>query len=608
MTSRRARRPVAIFAAVVILGLWLARIDVAKFLGPIKGDEATYVAMALSLAEDGDLKYRAEDYRRFVSIYGTGPEGIFLKRSQTLSWSLRAGWPPIHLEKADIPATETLDYAKPFAYSVAAAPFAWFGLRGLLLFNILLLAASAACAIAFCRARATPLAGTALGLAFIFGSAVPVWAVWLTPEMFNFALVLVALFLWLYKEVAPAGSPAWTKHPALDWIAAVCLAIATYSKPPNAVLIAPLVLVDWARHRWRRGLLVGVLFCAVVVGLFGVNELISGDWNFQGGDRRAFYTHFPHDAQDTPFTAGHPMTTTEVNDENILAPEFLLPTLRYNLVYFFIGRDSGLIPYFWPGIVVLGLWLLSLRRSTVWQWATVASCGLGALVLLVLVPRGWNGAGGPIGNRYFLSLYPGLLFLVPAGASLLPALLSFAGGAVFVGAILLHPIASSRAPWINPERWPLHELPVEFTLINDIPVFLNQQRGRVLVSQDPEVFLYYMDGNTYFQEAHGFWVAPGTADIVVRTAKPLSGLDLRLSSRVANEVEISIGGRRAHVSLRPNEASTVRLRPDPGVKANGYQVLWRIRTSTGFYPRDFDPASADTRHLGVFVEPTYRVQ
>ena len=613
MTRARVRRATIAFVALVLVlvavGVWIARVDLPRLLGPVKGDEATYVAMALSLAKDGDLKYRAEDYRRFVSLYGTGPEGIFLKESQKLSWHLGATWPPVRVEKTPAPVDAELDYAKPFAYSVAAAPFvAVVGLNGLLLFNLLLLAASAGCAIVFCRARTRPLAGTVLGLAFVFASVAPVYAVWLTPEMFNFALVLIGLFLWLYKEVAPPTAPAWIRHPALDWIAAACLGVATFSKPPNAVLIAPLVLVAWLRGQWRRGVLLAAMFGIVAGGLFGANELISGDWNYQGGNRSSFYTHFPFDPQGTSFASGNPMSTGEVNDEHILAPEFLLPTLEKNVVYFFVGRDSGVIPYFFPGALILLIWLLRVRRATVWQWACVLACGLGALALLIFIPRGWNGAGGPIGNRYLLSLYPALLFLVPAGTGLAVAAASLAGGVVFLGAILLHPVASSHAPWINPERWPLHELPVEFTLINDIPVFLNPQRGRVLVSKDPEVFLYYMDGNTYLQEPHGFWVAPGTADIVVRTAEPLTGLDLQLSSRVPNHVEIAIDGRRADVSLRPGEASTVQLRPDPGVNANGYQVLLRITTAAGFYPRDFDPASTDTRHLGVFIEPTYRVR
>ena len=37
------------------------------------------------------------------------------------------------------------------------------------------------------------------------------------------------------------------------------------------------------------------------------------------------------------------------------------------------------------------------------------------LALLVFAPYSWSGGGGPPGNRYFMSLYPALLFLTPMG-------------------------------------------------------------------------------------------------------------------------------------------------------------------------------------------------
>src|SRR6185312_9771436 len=105
------------------------------------------------------------------------------------------------------------------------------------------------------------------------------------------------------------------------------------------------------------------------------------------------------------------------------------------------------------------------------------------------IPESWNGGGGPVGNRYFLSIYPALLFLTPAATGSLWGLAAVAGGWLFVGAILLHPFANSLAPWLNAERWPLRLLPVELTLMEELPVRLDLQRSRVEVSKDPEVFL-----------------------------------------------------------------------------------------------------------------------
>jgi hypothetical protein len=612
---RNRRVGLAALALLLVgLGAAAARLDVPKLSGPIKGDEATYIAMAFSVAKDGDLKYKPEDYRRFVQLYGTGPNGIFLKESFDLDFNLRAGWPPVTVERTAVSTDAELDYGKAFAYAVAAAPFAGlFGLGGLLLFNVLLLLVCVWCAVLFCRAKAGPVAGTVMAVAFIAASVVPVYVVWQTSEIFNFSLVLFAYFLWLYKEVAPPSAPGWLRNPRVDWVAVVLLGIATFSKPNNAPLIAPLVLFAWFRHQWARGLILGVVFTAVTAGLFGVNALVSGDLHYQGGDNRAtFHTRFPFDDTGRRFETGQIMTTNEANEEGELSPSFLIPTLRHNLVYFMVGRDAGFIPYFFPGALVVLLWLSRIRHARVWEWLTAGGCLLAVLGTLVFAPNSWNGGGGPIGNRYFLSIYATLLFLVPAATGVLAGVAAMAVGLVIVGTTLVHPFAIAQSPWLLPERWPLRLLPVEFTLINNIPIALTGPlRAHIEVSKDPEVFLYYMDSNTYGREVSGDFVGnwirgDATADIVVRTGEPLTNLQFLVSSRVANDVEITLGGRSAPtIHLTPGEEELVQLRPGKTVKTLGYQVLLRIKNSAGFYPRQFEPGSTDTRFLGVFVKMKY---
>jgi hypothetical protein len=526
MKSSPGRRLAVIGAVLVVLAIAAARLDVPRIAGPIKGDEATYVAMAFSVAKDFDLKYRPEDYRRFLALYGTGPEGIFLKRA------------------AESPAE--FDYGKAFAYSVVAAPFAGLlGLGGLLLFNLVLLGVDVWCAALFCRARTGGrVAGSLIGIAFIAASVVPIYAVWLTPELFNVSLVLMAYFLWLYKEVAPADAPAWLTRPSTDWIAAALIGVATFSKPTHAPLIAPMVLTMMWRQQWMRGLGVGTLFLVVGGGLFGVNALVTGEWNYQGGvdgSRMYFVTHFPFDAQNTPFEAGKSMTTNEATD--VVEADSVPTTLPKNAFYFLIGRHAGLLPYFFPGALIALLWLVRARQAPIWQWLTAAAAALAVAALLVLAPDIWNGGGGPIGNRYFLSLYPTLLFLLPAQLGWPTALIAGVVGLICVGPIVAHPFVLSQNPWLVPERWPLRLLPIEMTILNQLPVALNQQRFRVPVSPDPVVFLYYMDSRTYFQEKDGFWVAPGTAEIIIRTERPLTALRLKLKSPIDNHIAITVGGK-----------------------------------------------------------------
>jgi hypothetical protein len=79
------------------------------------------------------------------------------------------------------------------------------------------------------------------------------------PEVFNFSVVFVAYFCWLYKYVAaPERSPrgtAWLFTWKSDLVMAILLGIATFSKITNAVLIgAPVVwwLIRGTRFRLRR--------------------------------------------------------------------------------------------------------------------------------------------------------------------------------------------------------------------------------------------------------------------------------------------------------------------------------------------------------------------
>ncbi len=70
-----------------------------------------------------------------------------------------------------------------------------------------------------------------LAIAFLATSVVPVYFVWLMPELFNFSLVLYAVFFWAYKEVAGEThlrTPAHLAHlfspgPASDYIAALLI-------------------------------------------------------------------------------------------------------------------------------------------------------------------------------------------------------------------------------------------------------------------------------------------------------------------------------------------------------------------------------------------------
>ena len=83
-----------------------------------------------------------------------------------------------------------------------------------------------------------------LTAAFLGASVLPVYGVFLMPEIFNFAIVFVAYFLWLYKEVAPESRlcKRWT-----DFAAAAVLVAAAFLGSGVVLGTAALVIYGAAR-------------------------------------------------------------------------------------------------------------------------------------------------------------------------------------------------------------------------------------------------------------------------------------------------------------------------------------------------------------------------
>ena len=60
--------------------------------------------------------------------------------------------------------------------------------------------------------------------------------------------------------------------------------------------------------------------------------------------------------------------------------------------------------------------------------------------MLLVLPFTWSGGGGPTGNRYLLSVYPVLLFLMPPRNIAWPGVLAWLGGALFTAKIRDEPL------------------------------------------------------------------------------------------------------------------------------------------------------------------------
>ena len=619
LSSGLRRDPIpGLVAAAIMLCLYggiAVSVDFPRAAFGIQSDEATYYMMGHSLAEDGDFAYRREDLARVWREFPSGPSGVFLKKGTDLELRSTGGPPFFQIEQRPDPDTARLFYGKSYIYPLAASPFVLLlGTNGFLAFHALLLALVTLAAYLFLNARSSPVVSLVLATGFFMASVAPTYFVWITPELFNFSLVLLGYFCWLYKEVeAPASAPRGTKWlfgPASDLAAAALLGLATFSKPSNLLLILPLLAWLLAHRQWRRLILAGVLFGAVGAVLLAGNVAITGDWNFQGGDRRTFYGSYPFQERGVAWEAvGQDRATNRVLWDHIFDRRVFWTVFSHNAVYFILGRYAGLLPYFFPGLFALAAFILARGKRAAWQWFVLAGAAAEILLLLLWVPYTFNGGGGSIGNRYFMSTYGVLLFLLPPIASAAWAVVPWIVGCLFSAQVTFNPFFASFNPSEQAKQGPLRWLPVELTLVNDLPINTQPNRARVWFGEARRFQLYFLDDNAYAREELTFWVkGRSTAEFLGKTVEPASALDLDLASgEVATSVTVSRGWHSQRVDLAPNATARVSVPLDGGFPYMGTRV-WRvsIRSSAGFVPLFISGASEDTRFLGVRVKPELR--
>jgi hypothetical protein len=585
-----------------VIGAAAARsVDVVRAGYGVKQDEATYVSMALSLAYDHDVVYERRDLERFEGLYHSGPEGVFLKKSRPLGVHGRRAFPFLQLRPSPDPSTERLYFSKALVYPLVGAPFVrLFGLNGLLLLHVLLLTGVGACGYLFLAARSSPIASAVFTTAFLGASVLPVYSVMLLPEVFNFSLVFFALFAWLYKEVAPGSrlSGQWT-----DVVAAVLLGIVAYSKPPYGLLVAPIVLFIWWRRRWFRGVLVGAAAVATAAALFSLNAAATGEFNYQGGDRKTFYSSFPLESPAATFETrgGYAVTDGEAVEDVLRSSEWPA-RFAHNAEYFLIGRHFGLLPYFFPGVIAILAWLLSPARRDVWRGLLFLTVAAFSVVMLLILPFTWSGGGGPPGNRYFLGVYPALFFLVPPLPLAWPAIVAWIGGALFTAKLLVNPFVTAKFPYLAPEQGLVRRLPVELSMANDLPVRLDGSRSHIPYRNDPLMLLYFLDQNASSPEPPGMWVSGGArAEIVVRTLDPVDHLAVSAESPIRTVLTVSMGRAAVRVSLTPGTVATFDV-PAAGVRGlRSYAYLLSAQSSEGFVPHLQNTQSADFRNLGALM-------
>ena len=310
----------------------------------------------------------------------------------------------------------------------------------------------------------------------------PVYFVWLTPELFNFTLVLARVLpLELQTDRAAAGLPRharlerFLRSPRSDYAAPSLLGIATFSKPTHILLMLP-IGGDWrsSAREVAAARADGVCFSVVVVGLFGAER---GDRPASSAIRAATQdlllatTGFPFaNTWETFDNRGVSVATDAVPFDILLhrdtAPVLALEpaaTSRWAATAAFCRTSSrGLSP--WPCSSCAGR---SAGPGSGWLPRGLV---FGAVALMCYMPYTYSGGGGPVGNRYFLSFYPLFLFLMPRDSQRLADRDRPRRRRALHRQDPAEPVLLVVQSGEHAKAGPLRLLPIERTLLNDLPV------------------------------------------------------------------------------------------------------------------------------------------
>lgn len=561
-------------------------------------DQAVYYSMAQSLAKDGDLEYTKRDLLRYYEAFPSGPLGIFLKKA-------REG---------------KLFYAKSFAYPLFAAPFVKvFGANGALVFHSLLLLLLLLMGHAYFSLSNPSSLSLITVLSFLFASVAWVYCLWISPDFFNLFLVFTILFLWLYKHKIPKPNDnddrppskirAFLQSNGTDYLAGLLIGIAVFSKPPNIVLLGPIVLYSLYKKKILKTFLI-ILCFLITSGIFwGTNYMVTGEWNYQGGERKTFLYSYPLEKADITFDS---IKTQEMTSDGY-AEKHLLPAkfISYNFFYYFFGRFTGITWYFFPAFFFLILFFLEKKQFL--RWLILGAIFAEILIYIVFMPDNYGGGGGTLANRYFLNIFPLFLFLPLEKRKIRDFVVIWIMAAVFIAPILISPYSHSHYPSMHVKKFPFKALPVEMTLVNNFPTNTNPWAFRQEVGTQPNIgWLHFLDNNFYRRikksdlEKRGFWTrGPSTSEIILKTYYPVKRLDFHLlnNPRMRNEITVQVGRQKKRITLGTKQRGTLSFSPVKPFKIKALH-LYRIKISAakGSIPYFETETSKEKRFLGVFFE------
>jgi hypothetical protein len=494
------------------------------------GEEATHVLQAESLALDLDVVFDGSDRNR-VADKGIEITGLHLRNG-------RIDEEPV--------------FARPIFYSVFLAPFVGVApTRGPTAANLLLLCLTVGLASRRLYSRLGSTAPWLVAL-FLFASVTFRYLQVAEPPIFLLTLVVAAFYLvyGLEEPVSEGPSDLYRPLPTrarIGWrwgAAGLLLGLATAYNPVFSVLVIP-AAVAAPRDRRRAASTFLTLGAISVLALSGVVEWgRAGRWQLP----------FPEPSSSV-LVAAEPKgqdSLSDLNGESLSSPFEASPErpfparvsgrlTAWNAAYSIAGRHLGLLPYFFPTVLVFGLWTMGSGRSSL-----VATSFLAVGLICLLSPFDFAGGATAIGNRWFVPLF-GALWFVPARRPRARWIwITAALSGLFLYPVWLSPVGSpieKDGRMQHATSLPASYLPLE-TSQRSLPGF-GEILGRGAWVRSLR--------NTVRLRGDGRWQMEGDAqaELLIASPSPLDSVYFEFGGGAEPELEVG-GGDLGNMVLQPN--------------------------------------------------------
>lgn len=552
------------------------------------GDTSTYYMQIQSIANDFDIKYEQKDLQRtFENKFDDLPAGLFLIKN----------------------AEGNYFYGKDYSYALFAAPFfKIFGTNGILLFNALMVFLMIYMGYIFLKRKNSNHVALIFSTFYFFASVVFLYIFWISAEIFNMFLITLGFFLWSRYTDSYSLNSQKGEYPnktsqiqnILLFSTAFIFGLAAFAKIPNAILVIPLLILEFYNKRFKNLILCVLSFLMPIIILYGIFYLITGNISPYSGDRFLFISQFPFMEGYSPDIEIGTKTVSIGENTSLfyilyniikLKLDYInLTVLSYDIFYFIFGRFIGIAWYYMPAIIALYLMFSSrveyYNSYLKTKFNSIKFNIKNLLILLALIlniffyfinsPTSFFGAIHVIGNRYFY-IYPAFLFLVDKIQFDKKLIILFIFAFLFTLPININQEDNSIWPAMHTTKMPYSVLPIEYNLLDNLPFWGYSYN----IS---EITYYFLDDSIEMitlQEKKLFYVnRPDKTTLLIKSNKLLQDYEFNVFSFVDNnKIKINIGSDKKQIILNKSENHTLIFFPKSTFESEKY-VLYEISIET----------------------------